>query len=361
LKNQESKRIIRFADLPVKAVFMLLLTVNLVGCSWLSSTPSSTPSTTTTLTPASVKNSTRPYIQAFITSTVHGSPTQVPSSSTTASPSRTNSQSIILTATPSPVPTPNLLEKSNTNWKITFADEFNNSHLDTNKWTSCYWWDNHGCTNPGNRELEWYLPANINVSNHSLNLVAQKQAAHGSDGKTYPYTSGMVTTGRDTESTSQPVKFSFQYGFVEIRAKVPTGKGLWPAFWMLPANNDKLPEIDVMEVVGDRPGTVLMTLHYPTRSGNPDQVQKDWNADVDLSQDWHTYGVDWEPDHISWYVDGVERFRYNDSAQIPHEPMYLLLNLAVGGFWVGYPDQTTRFPNTFTVNYVRVWQSSSGN
>jgi beta-glucanase (GH16 family) len=271
------------------------------------------------------------------------------------------------TATPMPTqtpsPNPQALPDANgnhgSNWTMVFGDDFNNGHIDTNKWVPCYWWDNHGCTNAGNSELEWYQPDNILFDQQSILLTAKPQRVNATDGNTYDYSSAMITSGRDSNNPNVPVKFSFQFGYAEIHAKVPSGKGLWPAFWMLPANNDALPEIDVMEIIGDDPKTVNMTVHYSRTKGS---VVKDgfaWTGTADLSKDWHTYGVDWEPDFIAWYVDGVERWRYTNKTHIPAEPMYLLVNLAVGGDWPGSPDQSTVFPSVFQIDYLRVWQQTN--
>lgn len=255
-------------------------------------------------------------------------------------------------------PTPNLRINPEVTWNLIFGDDFNNNHLDLNKWVTCYWWDNQGCTNKGNHELEWYLPANIVFDQNTLLLEARKQSVVGSDGVTYPYTSGMVTTGRDTSNQKQPPKFAFQYGFAEIRAKVPSGKGLWPAFWMLPADNSAVPEIDVMEVIGDHPNVVNVTIHHTLNDGRTVKNSQELISPTDLSKDWHTYAVDWEPGSVTWYLDGVAGWQLTDPALIPSTPMYLLLNLAVGGDWPGDPNAQTPFPSAFAIDYVRVWHKA---
>ncbi len=255
-------------------------------------------------------------------------------------------------------PTPVISDGSPLHWSLILDDEFNQSHLGLQRWTTCYWWDNNGCTNAGNHELEWYQPGNVSVSNGALKLTAEQQPVIGSDGNPYPYTSGMVTTGRDTSQVSTPVKFQFTYGFTEIRAKIPTGRGLWPAFWLLPANNSPIPEIDVVEVTGDSPDVAHMSVHYSDQNGQAIRVGNTWDK-TQLSSGWHTYAIDWEPDHIAWYIDGYQRWRIDQANLIPSVPMYLLLDLAVGGDWPGFPDGNTAFPNTFEIDYVRVWQRAS--
>ena len=240
-------------------------------------------------------------------------------------------------------------------WRLIFADEFNGQVLDSNKWIPCYWWNKQGCTNEGNHELQWYRPENISVSNGSLYLTAKQESIRASDGKTYDYSSGMVTTGRIVSDTQTPVQFAFQYGYIEIRAKIPKGKGLWPAFWILPTDHISKPEIDVLEVLGHETDKVYLNFHYQIPDGK-DAVSQGEFIGSDFAEGWHTYGVDWKPDGITWFIDGTERRTFTDRSIIPSESMYLILNLAVGGDWPGAPDENTIFPNTYQIDYVRVWK-----
>lgn len=245
-------------------------------------------------------------------------------------------------------------------WNLLFTDEFDGNALDTTKWVTCYptSLSDDGCGHTNN-ELQWYLPKNVSVSNGTLNLTSQKETYKAPNGKTYDYTSGMVTTGKNKTDTT-PSKFAYKYGYAEVRAKVPHGKGLWPAFWMLESNPDNPlvwpPEIDIMEILGDDTTKTWMSFHRNDESGNLVMSPASW-VGPDYSSDWHVFSVDWEPDAIRWYVDGIEaRTSYLDSAHIPNVPMYLLLNLAVGGDWPGNPDASTTFPSTYQIDYVRVWQ-----
>lgn len=242
------------------------------------------------------------------------------------------------------------------NWTLLFSDEFDGVYLDQTKWTTCYWWENMGCSNTSNNQLEWYLPDNVLVSNGTVKLLADRRTIVGTDGETYPYTSGMITTGRNSSKKALPPKFIFLYGYAEIMAKIPRGKGLWPAFWMLPESHDSKPEIDVMEILGDKPNKIHMALHYRNSDGSADQSGGSWIG-PDFSAGWHTFGIWWEPDQIVWYVDGIPRRRSNNSRHISKEPMYLLLNLAIGGDWPGTPDSATPFPSYFEIDFVRVWGS----
>jgi beta-glucanase (GH16 family) len=238
------------------------------------------------------------------------------------------------------------------NCVLRFDDEFDGTTLNKNKWTTCYWWARRGgCSIDTNHELEWYQPGNVRVSHGTLTLRAEQREIRVG-GKAYHYASGVVTTGPTSERSSA-VRFSFKYGYVEMRAKVPRGKGLWPAFWLLPANHADRPEIDVMEIIADQPNTDKMSVHYSSSSGDSKSVTHTWIG-PDLSADWHTYGLDWEPGALVWYVDGVECWRYTNDAAIPAQPMYLLANLAVGGDWPGAPDGSTPFPSDFQIAYIRV-------
>jgi beta-glucanase (GH16 family) len=244
-------------------------------------------------------------------------------------------------------------------WQQTFGDEFNGVALDPTKWTSCYWWVNGGCTNSGNNELEWYTPGNVTESGGTLKLRAQQQTTLAPDGKTYSYTSGMISSGRSTSLLSTPPKFQFKYGYMEMRAKLPKGQGLWPAFWTLPSSQDWPPEIDVMEALGSRPSDVLTGV-FNKDAGGKTVHDATWVTGLaDYTADFHTFGVDWEPTSLTWYVDGVERFRVTDPAKIPSEAMYVLADLAVGGNWPGSPDSSTAFPSDFEIDWIRVWQQAA--
>ncbi len=235
---------------------------------------------------------------------------------------------------------------------LIFADEFSGTALNTSTWRTCFWWASSTCSIETNNELELYTPSNVSVTNGALALQARRESAVGWNGKSYAYTSGMVMTGG--QSGGAAPGFTYRYGYAEARVKVPAGQGLWPAFWALPASYGWPPEIDAMEILGSDPSTVNMTYHYLNGSGTHMSPGQAWTG-PDFSQGWHTFGVDWQPDAMVWYVDGVERGRFTDAAAITSEPAYLLLNLAVGGTWPGSPNASTAFPSDYLVDYVRVW------
>jgi beta-glucanase (GH16 family) len=235
-------------------------------------------------------------------------------------------------------------------WHGVFADEFNGSSLDTSKWNTCY---PSGCFGPSAGELERYQAANVTESGGYLHLTARKDTVTSKRKTTSSYTSGMISSG-GVNSKTQP-KFSFQYGYFEISAQVPKGQGLWPAFWTQPASYRWPPEIDAMEINGAFTNMVNMTYHW---SSNRNGYATEWfdAASDDYAAGQHTFGVDWEPGSITWYVDGVQRFTYTDASRVPNEPLYLIANLAVGGVWPGDPDATTPFPSEMKVDYIRAYQ-----
>ena len=246
-------------------------------------------------------------------------------------------------------------------WFLVFSDDFDRPKLDTSKWMTCYYWDatGNGCTNSGNQELEWYTDQNVSVSDGVLHLITRKERVTGSDGKQYGYTSGMVTTSNP--GFENGAKFAFKYGYAEARVKMAAGKGLWPAFWLTAAAPHWPPEIDIFEAIGQYINKVVMTIHWADSSlgKNWHQARQGKFIGPDFSAGWHTFAIDWEPNYIVWYVDGVERYRHDGADDISNEPMVILLNQAIGGSMpgkYGAPDKTTSLPADYQIDYVRVWQ-----
>jgi beta-glucanase (GH16 family) len=239
-----------------------------------------------------------------------------------------------------------------TQLKLVFADNFTGSRLIASHWNTCYWWASGGCTIATNHELEWYLPGQVQLSNGVAHLVAARRAVRGSDGRVYHFVSGLLSSG-PAQDSAKP-KFAFRYGRVEARMRVPAGRGLWPAFWLLPATQAELPEIDVVEIHGETPDVVRMHLH--SRGPKGGEVVKDGSwTQPSLSSGWHRFGITWQPGRLEWLVDGVVRWQVDGSA-VPSQPMYLLANLAVGGDPVGSPTASTPIPSALQIDWVRVWQ-----
>lgn len=225
-------------------------------------------------------------------------------------------------------------------WNQVYDDEFHGPSSLPN-YNTCYRW---ACDGGWNGELERYIPAAVSINNGKLDLQATKCSvtAHGI---TYAYCSGMVTTAD---------KFSFLYGYAEASVLLPAGQGFWPAFWMLAQNGQSTTELDVMEVLGNDPSTINVGSHWLINGQHKHNGAAVQGAD--LSSGYHTVAVDWEPDHMTFYEDGNAIWTTTDTAAIPTTPMYLLLNLAVGGNWPGSPNSSTVFPSDFLIDWVHVYQ-----
>jgi beta-glucanase (GH16 family) len=137
------------------------------------------------------------------------------------------------------------------------------------------------------------------------------------------------------------------------------GKGYWPAFWLLNAYYvDDKPEIDIMEFIGDDQDVVYHTYHYYDAEGNLRSTKSQPTPGIDFTGDFHTYGVEWKPGTIVFYVDGIERHRISDP-KVSQQDMYIIANTAIGGWWPGSPDETTPFPGEYTIDYIRAYQKTT--
>ena len=194
-----------------------------------------------------------------------------------------------------------------------------------------------------------------NAANRFLVIKALKE-----NYQTNSYTSGRIKTQN---------KYSFTYGKVEMKAKLPQGQGIWPAFWMLGDNITTIGwpnsgEVDIMEFVGKTPTNVYGTLHGPGYSGGTG-IGTSYTYPAGFVNDFHTYAIEWEPNVVRWYFDGT-LFQTRTIEDLSGKQWvfdhnyFLLLNLAVGGEWPGGPDATTVFPQKYTVDYVRVYQRAGG-
>jgi beta-glucanase (GH16 family) len=225
---------------------------------------------------------------------------------------------------------------------LVFSDDFSGSSLDTEKWDTCYPWSANGvgCTNFSHPELEWYEPSQDRVSKGVLSLTASKTTTKGraSNGAlmTYPWRSGMVTTHNS---------FDFTYGYVDVRARLAEGDGLWSALWLLPETASWPPEIDLAELWGDNPTELSVVFHGKSMNGYRNFQTSD------LTRGWHTFAVDWEPGSIVWYVDGTEVFRYQGPG-IPRAPMFFIANLAVANFIYSHPTQSTPTKSSLEIRRV---------
>ncbi|MGH3097669.1 MAG: glycoside hydrolase family 16 protein [Streptosporangiales bacterium] len=228
-------------------------------------------------------------------------------------------------------------------------ESFDGDVLDDSVWSTCYWWaDDNGCTIASNHELEWYVPEQVNVRDGALRLTAAHRDVTGSDGKQYPYVSGMVTTGPPADG--EKPKLAFRYGTVAVRFQTPRGRGLWPAIWMLPANQQSRPEIDLLEASARYPGQVMMHVHPNDGPSEGKNIRLPERST--LSSGWHTVRLDWQPDRLVFFLDGAKVWQVSGT-QVPQERMYLVMNLAVGGTYGGQPDSSA-FPATLRIDHVRI-------
>lgn len=242
---------------------------------------------------------------------------------------------------------------------LVWSDEFNGpdgSLPDPAKWIAV-----NNDSGYGNNELEYYTNRAVNVDqrNGSLEIAARREQFVGKDGVARSYTSGRI------ESRG---RFELKYGRIEARIKLPQGQGIWPAFWMLGSNFENVGwpncgEIDIMENVGFEPSKVHGSLHGPGYSGgNPLSGIYTLPDRARFSDDYHVFAIEWEPRAIRFYVDDV-LYETQTPDNVPRghrwvfdHPFYIVLNVAVGGFWPGNPDDKTRFPQAMLVDYVRVYQ-----
>ncbi len=244
----------------------------------------------------------------------------------------------------------------------TFTDDFNSLSL-FKAGKGGTWWTVFGSgtnpvinhTLPANGEKELYVdpsymgtgttPLGLNpfsISNGVVNITADKASAAALPFLSgYQYTSGLLNT---------KTTFAQQYGYFEVRAKLPSGDGLWPAIWLLPANFTSTPEIDIMEQLGKDPSTIYQTAHTKLPGYNYTSAA----VHLDNPDQFHTFGMKWDRNYIVWYVDGVETNRVVTSPDM-NTPMYLLIDLAVGGNFPGNPDATTPFPSSMSIDYVHVY------
>lgn len=260
------------------------------------------------------------------------------------------------TATPTALPTSTLPPTpmatatygwDSTGWKLVWSDEFDGPTIDPKNWRY-----DIGGSGWGNVELQYYTdrPENARIENGMLVIEAKREDYEG-----LKYTSARLNSSGLQQ---------FTYGRIEARLKLPYGQGIWPAFWTL-GTGGSWPyggEMDIMEFIGKTPDTVYQTVHGPGYSGAKG-VGSHYALNVDtLQKDFHVYAIEWQENEVRWFVDAQEVFKLTPD-QIPagakwvyDHPFFLILNLAVGGGWPGFPDSTTVFPQQYFIDYVRVYQ-----
>jgi beta-glucanase (GH16 family) len=244
-----------------------------------------------------------------------------------------------------------LAPRAGSTTRTVLDESFDSGSLDSSVWNTCHWWADQGCTIASNDELEWYLPKQAKVADGALQLTAEERPVTGSDGKDYPYRSGMVTTGPPADG--EPAKMAFTYGTVQVRFRAPEGRGLWPAIWLLPASQESRPEIDLLEMIGQDPAELIMHFHPEDRSADSPSKRYRLPGGATLADGWHTLRLDWTPGKLIFLLDDQQVWKVT-GAQVPDEPMYLIMNLAVGGAYPGSPDSSTVFPSTFSIDDVHI-------
>lgn len=252
--------------------------------------------------------------------------------------------------TPPPTPTPEWVRPG---WELVWHDEFDGSEIDSNSWTH-----EIGGDGWGNGEAQYYSddPKNAYIEDGFLIIQALEENIHAKR-----FSSARLTTRGKVE---------VMYGRIEARIKLPVGQGLWPAFWMLGTDLDAVGwpyagEIDIMENIGSEPTLIHGTVHGPRYSGADGVgMSKRLSGGRQYADDFHLFAIEWEENQIRWYMDD-QMYSQITPAAVPgdwvfNHPFFLIVNLAVGGQWPGYPDGTATFPQQMKVDYIRVYQKSNG-
>jgi len=247
-------------------------------------------------------------------------------------------------------------------WRLVWNDEFDAPSIDAEKWNFEIGTGRNGW---GNNELQYYTdrPVNAFIEDGKLIIQALKESYEGSE-----YTSSRMNTRG---------KGDWKYGRFDIRAKMPFGRGIWPAIWMMPTESvyggwAASGEIDIMEYLGHETNKVHGTLHYGggwphnVHTGSPFTLPSG-----SFAADFYTFTLEWEPGEMRWYVDGVQFAGQTSDTWYTTNPLgdlsetgdapfdqnfHLILNVAVGGNWPGSPDALTTFPQRMEVDYVRVFE-----
>jgi beta-glucanase (GH16 family) len=230
--------------------------------------------------------------------------------------------------------------------KLVWEENFNGKYLNEEVWNIEL---GDGCPNCGwgNNERQLYTDENHKIVNGNLVITAKTEGEK--------YTSTRITT---------KAKKEFQYGYFEARAKLPVGHGIWPAFWMLGSNIDKVGwpqcgEIDILEYVGREPDIIFTSLHTQDSHGNTINTKKTRLEDIE--EGYHIYAMDWSKDKIDFFVDNNLVYTFNPENKTEaiwpyNQPFYFIVNLAIGGSFGGPDVDDSIFPQDFSVDYIRVYQ-----
>lgn len=241
-------------------------------------------------------------------------------------------------------------KKSNPKWELTFSDEFSGTSLNRSIWkTNFDWGQSFSDTNQ-----EFRIDSAIVIKDGMLHIIAKRDTVIGTVydenfnpvPKTFYFTSGLIHS---------QYGFAQQYGYFEMRSKAPFGKGFWPAFWLFPYTGGNFTETDIFEICGQEPEGLHMSNHFKNGQGLHSQSTTTVYG-PDLTKDFHVFAIEWNPKEILWYLDN--KVVYSTQAHIPNERMYLIIDLYIGGYFCEFADNTTPFPASFDVDYVRVYKRS---
>lgn len=241
-------------------------------------------------------------------------------------------------------------------WQLVWSDDFNkaaNSAPDSTKWNFDIGRGDNGW---GNSELQYYTNRPQNIShNGNGNLVITA------------FQESFVDAGFTSGRIKSKGKFAQAYGRFEARLKTPHGPGLWPAFWLLGANIDSVKwpqcgEIDIMEQRGQQPSINNGSIHGPGYSGGNAITKAYGLTNGRFDEDFHIYALEWGPEFLDFFVDNFLYQRITP-ADVPgnwvyNQPFYIILNIAVGGNYVGFPTSGTPFPQSMTIDYVKVYKQN---
>ena len=243
-------------------------------------------------------------------------------------------------------------------WNIVWQDEFDQDSLDLTKWS--HETGGHGW---GNNELQYYTDSDSNsyVENGNLVLKAEvvPQGIGSSRGLRYYSSARLRTYG----------KGDWKYGRIEVKAKVASGQGIWPAIWMLPTDWlfggwPSSGEIDIMEHVGYDLGVVHGSVHTEAYNHKINTQKSSARKISNVDTEFHVYSIIWDKDKISFFIDDIQYFLFENDQQGNYKTwpfdqrFHLLINIAVGGDWPGNPDNSTNFPRSMLIDYVRVYEKS---
>jgi beta-glucanase (GH16 family) len=246
---------------------------------------------------------------------------------------------------------------------LVWNDEFNDAQLDPELWFfESGDGSQYGIPGWGNNELQWYLPDNASLEDGKLKITAKRESVDD-----FGFTSARINTAD---------RFAFKYGRIEASIKMPSGQGLWPAFWMFSQDSDYLcngdpcdwaaiGEIDIVEAVnldGSGGNEIFSTIHYGGEFPANESAETRYTPSEDVTGQFNTYALEWDEFEIRWYFNGVlyavQNNWFSTAAPYPapfDQHFYILLNLAVGGNFPGSPDGSTPFPATMEVDWVRVY------